>query len=60
MTLLHGLCDTFKDVEETRAGKLYRYMESMLISWTLHMCSFSFKFLKGRGRKLLFCRLVLQ
>ena len=43
-----------------RAGKLYRYRESMPISWTFHMSSFCFKFLKGRGRKLVFCRLVLQ
>ncbi|CAM9802609.1 unnamed protein product [Rangifer tarandus platyrhynchus] len=58
--LQHELSDTFKEGKETRAGKLYGYIESMPVSWTFHMSSFCFKFLKGRGRKLVFCRLVFQ
>ena len=57
--LQHELSGTFKE-NKKRAGKLYGYMESMHITWTFYTASLYFKFLKGRGWKLLLCRLLLQ
>lgn len=62
-TLQHEMSDTFKEVKETRAGKLYRSMENMPVTWTFHMSSILNSSKAGAGNYYsagLFCNKCLQ